>query len=451
MTVLTDTASTTPPEASNPPSINRQSGAQAAGSVREEPALEERDAIIYVGGLMSGPGFTHNDVARRLATSFDNSASTAAAAFRAAEEKTASEANGTRKAIPLIRQDGQQARVIADVYEFDYQHLLVDSFEKMGPLRQLLAVGSTLLFNALRLPLAFFNKRQNRTQKIQSLYGAALLGIIFLYLMLLIATVAGSAWEMTQPRGANADFESVATQSMLARPRPKWLHGLEYLKTGIVTLSFLGLTMRFNFKEALSKVTPMLCGASNYLSAGVHRDHVIGELARLIDYLDEQTKVRYRNVHLVAYSFGSVVALDALFPKDQAMPKRFERVRALVTIGCPIDFVSMYWPRYFQDRHATASRPERWINVYSPADVLGSNFKNTEGSEYGIEVAGQGARRPQGDDNFAYGPSAHTLMEWIQLYGFRAHSMYWNLKSENAVSCFEPVVTRLYDKDSAIA
>jgi hypothetical protein len=57
--------------------------------------------------------------------------------------------------------------------------------------------------------------------------------------------------------------------------------------------------------------------------------------------------------------------------------RAFQSVHTLVTIGCPFDFVRTFWSDYFDEsRDYTDKVPLRWLNVYSPVDVLGSNFRN---------------------------------------------------------------------------
>lgn len=84
-----------------------------------------------------------------------------------------------------------------------------------------------------------------------------------------------------------------------------------------------------------------------------------------------------RNVHVVGYSFGSLVALDLLFPKTATRPTpdpRYEAsIASLITIGCPVDFMRLYFPDYPGSRTARMDGL-RWVNIFNPADVFGSNF-----------------------------------------------------------------------------
>lgn len=79
-------------------------------------------------------------------------------------------------------------------------------------------------------------------------------------------------------------------------------------------------------------------------------------------------------IHVLGYSFGGIVALDVLCPGEgSATSQRLSRVRSPVTVGCPADFVRLYYPEYFRGRRQMVE-VATWTNLFIPADVLGSNF-----------------------------------------------------------------------------
>ena len=80
-------------------------------------------------------------------------------------------------------------------------------------------------------------------------------------------------------------------------------------------------------------------------------------------------------VHIFAFSFGSIVALDALFPDvAEVERRRLDRVRSLVTMGCPADLVHLLYPKHFGDDRVLRRADLVWTNVFIPLDILGSNF-----------------------------------------------------------------------------
>jgi hypothetical protein len=116
--------------------------------------------------------------------------------------------------------------------------------------------------------------------------------------------------------------------------------GLFWLQSSVIAFTVLGLTVRVSLKDVLSRMSMTTTCASSYLAYGIGRNELVGHLARLLDHVGSR-EVKYRNVHLVGYSFGSVVALDSVF-QDSEVSATFGQVSTLSTIGCPADFIRTY-------------------------------------------------------------------------------------------------------------
>jgi len=249
-----------------------------------------------------------------------------------------------------------------------------------------------------------------------------------------------------------------------------------WLASLVIVIPLAGAFVRFNVRDALSKAAPTLASASSYLIAGQNRNEIIGDLGDVLEHLKEEGS--YERVHLAAYSFGSIVAIDALFQHDGEVSRRFREVTTLITIGCPFDFVRTYWPRYFGNRYRGPGVDGfEWINVYCPIDVLGSNFidepARAERSAFrdakppqrkamlkewdrnyasGVDLVEGDPARPEFANNIPFGSGqggTASFGEWAAFAGFRVHGLYWGGASASAVNCFEPIVTRLYAKEQA--
>lgn len=149
-------------------------------------------------------------------------------------------------------------------------------------------------------------------------------------------------------------------------------------KPAIVLLTALGalLPNRRNLQEAVSGAAVEFLCLNYYLSMGDRRNVLIGHVSALLEDICEQGQ--YERIHVLAYSFGSVVALDALFPILREPTTRFNKIDTLVTIGCPLDTIRLFWPQYFRERRKLRDVPKRWLNIYSRVDVLSSNFNNRD-------------------------------------------------------------------------
>jgi hypothetical protein len=156
----------------------------------------------------------------------------------------------------------------------------------------------------------------------------------------------------------------------------------------------------------------------------------------------------------VAYSFGSIVALDTFFPR-QNPASHLISVDTLVTIGCPADLVRIFWPKYYglSERAYRPGAPQRWINIYSTTDVLSSNFRNDnkkDSANVSIAGATEGKEEELKPFNVSYegGPLGErlTIPNIILLLGLRAHAMYWERdgKAGSDVGCFSILVPHIY-------
>ena len=149
-------------------------------------------------------------------------------------------------------------------------------------------------------------------------------------------------------------------------------------------------------------------------------------------------------IHILAYSFGSIVALDALFPRVLPRPIGADRcaaaVTTLVTVGSPVDFVRQFYPEYFDGR--TARRGDLvWSNLFLPEDILSSNFLDNDDHSGFEEPPAGGTFQIAGVSpvrSIAVGHERLTLKSLLSLEGFRVHGDYWD--QSHRANLLEPVI-----------
>lgn len=177
----------------------------------------------------------------------------------------------------------------------------------------------------------------------------------------------------------------------------------------------------------------------NFADDPRYRAAVVRTVWEALDGLRDRT---WRGpIHLVGFSFGSLVLLDALFPQrsrdgetlvDPNLRDLASMVTSLTTIGCPADFARLYWPRWFEDRWPYPSNLE-WINVLNASDVFGSNFRDDDDTTTQTTPATPGAAL-QPTRQVTYLPA----QPWWQIFlmgDFSIHGAYWG--GPKADSCFE--------------
>lgn len=173
-----------------------------------------------------------------------------------------------------------------------------------------------------------------------------------------------------------------------------------------------------------------------------------GQLAALLEHLAE-LKDPHATIDVVAYSFGSIVAIDALFPYVQEPPPRLATINRFITIACPFDFVRSYWPGYFKKRFSRTGAPKEWVNFYAPSDVLASNCRDDSAVDTAlkrVEVR-DGQPDPPFPTNVPYLIDGReepvSGKDSVLLKGLRFHAQYWSSRVASEESVFDKVIRHL--------
>jgi len=148
--------------------------------------------------------------------------------------------------------------------------------------------------------------------------------------------------------------------------------------------------MFFSVRPAVARGARLLEQVLAYAQDERHAAGVTGLVDSAIDDLLEKNPGR--TVYVVGYSLGALVAMDFAFPRrslgQPLDPRHRDTIAGLVTVGCPLDFVRLYFPAYADDRQERVPGLP-WTNIYIPADILASNM--VDGDDYAYAPAGQSA------------------------------------------------------------
>jgi hypothetical protein len=112
--------------------------------------------------------------------------------------------------------------------------------------------------------------------------------------------------------------------------------------------------------------------------------HVIREIDDAAEVIERERGVKV-NLHVVAHSLGSVVALLGLLDAANArdvQPRWLGRVRSLMTLGSPLETVLLLWPRVFdpyaRDPHAAPHGLDvPWHDYTDVADPIAGTLSAT--------------------------------------------------------------------------
>jgi hypothetical protein len=276
-------------------------------------------------------------------------------------------------------------------------------------LRQL-ASAAGYFFAALMLLMRARRRAKKPLAKVQLVvgFGAALMLLALLVLSVVAVVIALGLWEPVKDVETFSDAVGMGAAALL-------------------TWAFV------KGRPALTSATDVVRQALDYARQEQVRRKCRTALWKVLDrIIDEHPD---RPVHLIGYSFGSLVAMDLLFPKEreeEVVDERFPgSIASLTTIGCPVDFLRLYFPDYLDGRR-TAMQGLAWKNVFIAADVFGSNF--TDKDDFSDSTS-----RPAGAVEITVGNCAPTTVRYtdeklslvgvLSRRGFASHGGYWEVGS----------------------
>jgi hypothetical protein len=191
----------------------------------------------------------------------------------------------------------------------------------------------------------------------------------------------------------------------------------------------------------LNKVAAEFTTIDNYIQSRKQAQVIQENLNTLIEYILENDDDI--EIHLHTYSFGSIIALDALFPIGNAPCANIQNnVKQLITIGAPYEFIKNFYPNFYNNRIGTMTKNLQWINVYSTLDAFASNFRadNKSGkAHYGI------MDNKEGPLNLNYETNRYekfNVFSFITLKHIKRHKSYW-LDSNSGQSCTRLILNKI--------
>lgn len=383
------------------------------------------EAIIYL------PSISPTQRERDFASSFGKAL---AARRRTRDPQVTIECNEeeceemTKHTITYQQGEGKDVWPIVDIYWFDYHDTVKGSNEWV---RNRFCQGVRLIFFSLvyfavslcdcTSRLCFCAKRSGLNAW-QALIVMLLCISLFLAVLLYFATLFGT-------------FITAAIDQL-----PRWL---VLVFTG---LAFADTLIPECLRTKIGEQVQLFTGMSVYLSPGFCRE-------RLRESLYNQLKTSlgainamgpYEHVHFVSLSFGTLLAIDALFPfvfssqeEDSAQEDPFDQVSHLVTVGCPFDVTRAYTSPccllkgFYCGRCRRHGNDLEWSNIFIKGDFMGSNFRldmlveDDEGApkrpEIGINSDSDPSSRP--DQNFPV--MLDKSWKDICFGGLNLHSQYF--------------------------
>lgn len=420
------------------------------------------DAVVFIPGLMpswEGPSMV-DALGERFVIAMERNTRASLRFSTEASTKNLGEPIGdTRMVRVLVSDQGKSPpKALVDLYTLDLLSSVVQTSRAMGTQRKLLELGLHIVGLSRRvIRVARILSHRDKTFRARAELAAGALTVCLMLVgaLVLVATLVSG-------------FVALGPVSGVWDTVGNW--GLPFAGAILGLVNMLPQRVR----SFLDMATVLALALLGYVQGERERDVVVGRLASFLGALEQTGK--YQRLHVIGYSLGAVIALDAVFPLARPI-HQFTRMDTLVTIGCPADLIRTYWPEYFRERKRLPEAPGLWINFFAPSDLLASNFiegdddqeapqgyvrqigpmklprvkmlplatklvtKTTAWS--GIFIQGQ-AEPVVPDLNLRYARTATSGAVSLLLAASRFHQSYWHRTSAVAASVFDTLVQELF-------
>lgn len=370
----------------------------------QEPIERAPATLIYVPGLGHDQLNSAEVVAKSIAAQAD--------AFRPDSVRAVEDVPPATQGLRAVRTivDGQGQRLL-DVVELDYREALESLVsdggrEGVAPglVRQgyYAVIGAGLWFRALSQP------GKTRQAKLQAGLGtAAMLILVGAFLVTLVAVICSTV--------VAAGFGWVI---------PDWL--VDSAPWVTLTGGLVSAATIAKYRTTLLRGSRRLHQLIRYFQEEAERIRITRTLSSAVDKLRDSGYTG--RIHVLAYSFGSIVALDCFTtdgddPDAGPLSQGVQHTDSISTIGCPLDLVSLYLPRRYD-----AVRPLRpdipWHNVFVASDIFASNFHAVDDTEQKPNVTLGGWRVV----NHRYLLQDRLTFAGVVFHaaGLRKHNVYWD-------------------------
>lgn len=435
------------------------------------------DAIVFVPGIGTSPRQSIDGIAQRVAAAMNRYAKSRDAEFflKAGQDIDYASHAGERlktRSRSIMRRNADKSTLPAiDVYEFSFQDKLTHKYRNSN---DLVKAFRLLLVLSTNVPAYFraFSRRQDRSKqkdpksKVQFLLALAVLSMLIVYLFFL----AGAVWGIITQAPAVQEALTPITHSISnlfgnqdsnANSGQGGSSPLNLISVVSLIVVVIVATIEAFFpglRLAFSDSAVRYLSVIEYIDNGRRAPVLAGNLAQLLDYIEAKG---YDRVHIMAYSFGSIVALDNLFPIDREPEPTLAGITTLITIGCPYDLINVFWPKYYLGRFALPGTPKRWFNIFAPTDVMGSNFRmdqkdDAPESETSIRLkkhVAQSKLIPDENISYHYGQKRdkNSVFQLLVLAGLKAHAAYWETNFEFEQTAFDSVIAEIIEVEPAMA
>ena len=391
--------------------------------------------MTKIGIYITGLGQTYNqESVEKYAARFKNELSynSLGSSFELKTERISYQEDKQVTTVTIIERKDNKEQEVYKFYDFKYREILIEKFNKYNILNK-----NIILFILVikKLPVLlkrlFFYNGYNRTG--QTFYVFVIFLIISLAIMFMIPsalialmTITSKITDINLPFKIG-DIDLTYYSVMFVMP--------------ITTLLLLIVPTS---KEIVTSLATEFACVDNYIHYGEQSQLILGNLDLLVEYICETNADA--KIHIHSYSFGSVLAIDLLYPIGNVPANNIlKNVELLITIGTPYEFIKAYYENFYENRCLDMDDKIEWINVYSIADALATNFRKDGAigvSHFGVKGSSVKPININYEISFV---QRFSLINFITLYHLKIHRHYWDT-STSGQSCIRMIFKEMADR-----
>lgn len=318
------------------------------------------------------------------------------------------------------------SEVLYKMYELDYENEFTANFKNSNVFKQsLLLFWGLFKMTPVFIRSFFYGPGLNRKQRYQSFYFFIIMILVALFTVMLFPSLITLVADNIS--SFKAYLKNIVPASFIS-----YMHTIKSFSKTLIAVTGV-IAVFFPLVQKIIAITAMeyLC-VHYYLKYGEGKQTLTGKLSLLVEKIAEQEN--YESFEIHAYSFGSIIAIDTLFPKNsQNVDLRIKKeITHLTTVGCPFDFLRVYYKHYFENRNQNQTQIKEWVNVKSALDVLSSNFRNDSLEMNSDPLLSPGGISIKNIDFEIIDVNHINWLDYVFLLSFKTHRMYWETNSNSS-------------------
>ncbi len=326
---------------------------------------------------------------------------------------------------PKEQPKSEKDALLYSFYDFEYNELLNQKFQNKNLLFKNIALLLLVVRKFPRVIMSWSNKTAY-TKGGQTFYMFLLFLIMAFAVLFLLPSMLSFVKDSSY-------FNTPPICCIMC-----WLSRISQFTIPITTFLILFIP---ESNTLLTKVAAEFTTIDNYIQYGEQAQIIQGNFDALVEYIIENEE--NPTIHLHTYSFGSVIALDALFPLGNEPSANIQNnINLLITVGAPYEFINNYYPKFYTNRNDKISENIKWINVYSTRDPFASNFRqDNEAKDAELSIIGKKVIPINLNYEIARGEK-YDLFSLITLKHITMHKSYWD-DSKSGQSCTRLIFNKM--------